>query len=160
MKKLVLAAAILAASAASTFAADMAARPYTKAPLAPPILTYDWSGIYVGGAVGGAWHDTEGDLYNAPGFFWRTDSESRLIYGGFAGIQKQWGNFVLGIEGGWVLEGELPGSEGGVQRQRITWTPGADGTVTQHWETSDDGVTWTTSFLGLYRPAEGSAPPP
>ena len=101
MKKLVLAASILAASAASAFAADMAARPYTKAPVAPPVLTYDWSGIYVGGAVGGAWHDTEGDLYNAPGFFWRTDSESRLIYGGFAGIQKQWGNFVLGIEGGW-----------------------------------------------------------
>jgi outer membrane immunogenic protein len=24
-----------------------------------------------------------------------------LIYGGFAGIQKQWGNFVLGIEGGY-----------------------------------------------------------
>ncbi|MBR1227309.1 MULTISPECIES: outer membrane protein [unclassified Bradyrhizobium] len=102
MKKLVLAAAILAASVVSAFAADMAARPYTKAPVAPPVITYDWSGIYIGGAVGGAWDTTDGVLYNAvPGAFWRTDSQSRLIYGGFAGIQKQWGNVVLGIEGGW-----------------------------------------------------------
>ena len=102
MKKLVLAASILAASVASAFAADIAARPFTKAPVAPPVVTYDWSGIYIGGAVGGAWDTTDGVLYNAfPGAFWRTDSQSRLIYGGFAGIQKQWGNFVLGIEGGW-----------------------------------------------------------
>ena len=102
MKKLVLAASILAASAASAFAADMAARPYTKAPVAPPVLTYDWSGIYVGGAIGGAWHDTGGEFYNVPGFLWGTsNSDSALIYGGFAGIQKQWGNFVLGIEGGY-----------------------------------------------------------
>jgi outer membrane immunogenic protein len=100
MKKLVLAASILAASAVSAFAADMPAR-FAKAPVAPPVLIYDWSGIYVGGAVGGAWHDTDGIFYNAPGFFWRTESQSALIYGGFAGIQKQWGNFVLGIEGGY-----------------------------------------------------------
>ena len=60
-----------------------------------------------------------------------------------------------GLRGGaMVLEGELPATAGGVQHQRITWTPRADGTVTQHWETSDDaGETWTTSFLGVYRRA-------
>jgi outer membrane immunogenic protein len=100
MKKLVLAASILAASAVSAFAADMPAR-IAKAPVAPPILTYDWSGMYVGGAVGGAWSDTGGVFYNAPGFLWGTGSSSTLIYGGFAGIQKQWGNWVLGIEGGY-----------------------------------------------------------
>jgi outer membrane immunogenic protein len=100
MKKLVLAASILAASAVSASAADMAPR-YTKAPVAAPVLTYDWSGIYIGGAVGGEWDTTNGNFYNAPGFFWHTANDSRLIYGGFAGIQKQWGNFVLGIEGGW-----------------------------------------------------------
>ena len=57
-------------------------------------------------------------------------------------------------DGAMVLEGELPATAGGVQHQRITWTPRADGTVTQHWETSDDaGETWTTSFLGVYRRA-------
>ena len=100
MKKLVIAASILAASAVSAFAADMPAR-IAKAPVAPPVLTYDWSGIYFGGAVGGAWHDTAGDFFNAPGFLWHSGSETGLIYGGFGGIQKQWGNFVLGVEGGW-----------------------------------------------------------
>jgi outer membrane immunogenic protein len=101
MKKLVLAASILAASAVSAFAADMPAR-IAKAPVVPPVVTYDWSGLYFGGAVGGAWHDTAGDFYNFPGFLWHTGGgDGGLIYGGFAGIQKQWGNFVLGIEGGY-----------------------------------------------------------
>lgn len=55
-------------------------------------------------------------------------------------------------DGAMVLEGEAPAADGRTQRQRITWTPAADGSVTQHWQTSvDDGATWTTSFLGLYR---------
>ncbi len=53
MKRLVLAASILAASTASSFAADLAARPYTKAP--PPVVAamYDWSGFYIG--INGGW---------------------------------------------------------------------------------------------------------
>jgi hypothetical protein len=63
---------------------------------------------------------------------------------------------VLRLQGGrrgdtLVLEGELA-SAGGRQQQRITYTPADDGSVTQHWETSDDaGRTWATSFLGVYR---------
>jgi hypothetical protein len=35
--------------------------------------------------------------------------------------------------------------------QKITWTPNADGTVRQHWQSSeDDGKTWTTVFDGKY----------
>ena len=54
MKKLVIAASILAASTASAFTADLAARPYTKA---PPIVAalYDWSGFYIGINGGGVW---------------------------------------------------------------------------------------------------------
>ena len=33
---------------------------------------------------------------------------------------------------------------------RITWTPRADGTVRQLWETSADGKTWSAIFDGLY----------
>jgi len=68
---------------------------------------------------------------------------------------------VLRLEGGpgdgaMVLAGELA-KDGGVQRQRITWTPAPDGSVTQHWQVSDDdGGSWTTSFLGIYRRAEGA----
>ena len=37
-------------------------------------------------------------------------------------------------------------------RDRITWTPNADGTVRQHWEQSPDGgATWKTLFDGLYK---------
>jgi hypothetical protein len=34
---------------------------------------------------------------------------------------------------------------------RISWTPQAEGTVRQHWETSTDGgKSWTTAFDGRY----------
>jgi hypothetical protein len=56
-------------------------------------------------------------------------------------------------DGRMVLEGVLPKPGGqGEQRQRIAWTPNDDDSVTQHWETSDDdGATWRTAFLGIYR---------
>ena len=49
-----------------------------------------------------------------------------------------------------VLEGEAPDPEGVLRRNRITWTPGADGSVGQHWEVHD-GETWNTAFDGQYR---------
>jgi hypothetical protein len=43
---------------------------------------------------------------------------------------------------------------------RITWTPNADGTVRQLWETSTDaGKTWSVAFDGLYRRKDGGAAP-
>ena len=55
MKKFLLATVGLAAlgMAAPASAADLAARPYTKAP--PPILApiYDWTGFYIGGTAAG-----------------------------------------------------------------------------------------------------------
>lgn len=63
---------------------------------------------------------------------------------------------VLRLEGGlrdgsMVLEGELT-EDGQTILQRITWTPSADGSVTQLWETSEDGGdTWSTAFNGTYR---------
>ena len=41
--------------AAPAFAADMPARPYTKAPAyTAPQVVYNWTGFYIGGHVGGA----------------------------------------------------------------------------------------------------------
>ena len=48
MKKFALAVSILAASAVSASAADLAARPYTKAPPPVAVAMYDWSGFYIG----------------------------------------------------------------------------------------------------------------
>jgi hypothetical protein len=49
-----------------------------------------------------------------------------------------------------VLTSEPAGTPGGVQ-QRISWTPGDDGSVRQLWESSaDGGRTWTVQFDGRY----------
>jgi outer membrane immunogenic protein len=54
MNRFALAVSLLAVSAVSASAADLAARPYTKAP--PVVVTvYDWSGFYLGANGGGAW---------------------------------------------------------------------------------------------------------
>ncbi len=68
---------------------------------------------------------------------------------------------VLRIEGGlqdgtMTMRGVLPGKTRGEQWQRLVWTPNADGSVTQQWETSDDaGKSWQVSFLGIYRHPAG-----
>jgi hypothetical protein len=54
MNKFALAVFTLAVSAVSASAADLAARPYTKAP-AVVVAAYDWSGFYIGANGGGAW---------------------------------------------------------------------------------------------------------
>jgi len=82
--------AILSASAAS--AADLAARPYTKAPMAAPSLVYDWTGFYIGGHVGGAFR---GNSNNAVG----GGNDGRFMGGGQIGWDTQFGgNWVFGLE--------------------------------------------------------------
>ena len=55
MKKLILALSAVAALTGPALAADMAARPYTKAP-APMAAVYNWTGFYIfGGGGGGLW---------------------------------------------------------------------------------------------------------
>ena len=49
-----------------------------------------------------------------------------------------------------VLEGAgMNGSE--PVKHRITWTPNADGTVRQFWQTAGADGKWKTTFDGLYR---------
>jgi outer membrane immunogenic protein len=56
MKKLVLALTAVAAFTASASAADLGARPYTKAPVAVA-PAYNWTGFYIfGGGGGGLWN--------------------------------------------------------------------------------------------------------
>lgn len=63
---------------------------------------------------------------------------------------------LLLLEGGlrgrdMVLEGSTTDGKGVVTRHRITWMPNEDGTVRQHWESTDASGAWTTAFDGLYR---------
>jgi outer membrane immunogenic protein len=54
MKKNLLGAVALVALAGPAFAADIPARPYTKAPAyTAPAVVYNWTGFYIGGHVGG-----------------------------------------------------------------------------------------------------------
>ncbi|MEH2476178.1 outer membrane immunogenic protein [Nitrobacteraceae bacterium AZCC 2161] len=93
MKKLLLSAsAIVAAAALSTsaFAADLPARPYTKAPAyTAPAVVYNWTGFYIGGHVGGAFGDNssiQGD-------------GGRFLGGVQGGADYQFAsNWVIGIE--------------------------------------------------------------
>lgn len=100
MKKIVFAACILAISTVGASAADLAARP-AKAPLMVPEPIISWSGLYVGGQAGGAWLDARANFTNDAGILdpLRFDSATSFIGGGHAGLQGQWGTWVLGIEG-------------------------------------------------------------
>ncbi|MFT4120901.1 outer membrane protein [Bradyrhizobium sp.] len=55
MKKSLIAAAAVMLGVSGAHAADIAARPYTKAPV--PAAAYDWSGFYVGVNAGYGWDD-------------------------------------------------------------------------------------------------------
>ncbi|MBR0700671.1 outer membrane protein [Bradyrhizobium sp. 62B] len=87
MKKVLLASACLFALAAPASAADLAARPYTKAPVAPMASVYNWTGFYLGVVGGGAWENASGDPKMKGGFV-----------GGTAGYNWQTGNVVFGLE--------------------------------------------------------------
>jgi outer membrane immunogenic protein len=92
MKKFLLGSVALGAMLAGpAMAADMP----VKAP--PPIVYYDWSGLYLGFNVGGTWYDVDRTYPNAPLENFRT-SDSDAIFGFHAGVQGQWGHWVLGIE--------------------------------------------------------------
>jgi outer membrane immunogenic protein len=100
VKRLFLAGvAITAVMAGSAFAADMP----LKAP--PPVLAYDWSGIYIGGVVGGAWGHIDssdpglgliGTLINVPVV--QTTTNSSFIGGVEGGDRYQFGKLVIGWE--------------------------------------------------------------
>jgi hypothetical protein len=62
---------------------------------------------------------------------------------------------LLLLEGGlrgqsMVLEGQMVETDGQVTKHRITWTPNTDGTVRQHWESTDSKGQRKTLFDGTY----------
>ncbi|MCA1394153.1 porin family protein [Bradyrhizobium sp. IC3123] len=109
MKKLAFAtAALMALFTGAASAADLAARPYTKAPAIAPI--YDWSGFYVGINGGGGWAEKCWDIYNdagftvAPPFREGCHNASGATVGGQIGYRWQATNWVFGVEaqGNWA----------------------------------------------------------
>jgi outer membrane immunogenic protein len=101
MKKFILGAvAALALGPAATLAADLP----VKAP--PPVVLYDWTGFYIGGAAGGSLggsnhYDPTGVRLTADGY----NVKGGLV-GGTLGYNWQVSSFVFGFEGdvSWVGE--------------------------------------------------------
>ena len=61
------------------------------------------------------------------------------------------------VNGEMVLEGQRRLADGTDVTDRITWTPNADGTLRQVWQSSRDrGMRWTMVFDGTYRRRGGS----
>ncbi|MGX1323116.1 outer membrane immunogenic protein [Bradyrhizobium sp. USDA 377] len=98
-KNLLLAAVSLVAlsAAAPALAADLAARPYTKAPPAMVAAIYDWSGFYIGINGGGGSSHATWDFVGV-GREGSHDATGGTV-GGQIGYRWQSGQWVFGVEG-------------------------------------------------------------
>lgn len=104
MKKFLLATVGLMAlglASAPASAADLAARPYTKA---PPMVQamYDWSGFYAG--INGGWAQTSDRRTDPAGALFGDHHPDGGTVGGQVGYRWQTGSFVFGLEaqGNWA----------------------------------------------------------
>src|SRR5882762_7505809 len=106
MKKILLVTASLIAlgAAAPAMAADLAARPYTKA---PPMMVavYDWSGFYVG--INGGWGSSHNSWDSVSPFLVGPEGSHDATggtVGGQVGYRWQAGTWVFGLEaqGNWA----------------------------------------------------------
>jgi outer membrane immunogenic protein len=109
MDRFALAVSLLAFSAASASAADLAARPYTKAPPVAVASVHDWSGFYIGGNGGGAWSHK----------CW--DANPFTIDLGFIPPFT-----IAGPEGCHTASGATAGGQAGYRWQRAAWVFGLE----------------------------------
>jgi hypothetical protein len=82
------------------------------------------------------------NIYDAGGKMWHqtwvdTSGTLLLLEGGLRG-------------GSMVLEGKTVGTDSQTTKHRITWTPAADGSVRQLWESTDAKGQWSIAFDGQY----------
>jgi outer membrane immunogenic protein len=147
MKKLLLGAAgLVALSSANALAADLPLR----AP-APVVAAFSWTGLYVGGNVGGHWgSDSISTTANPVGFpppnidaLTPTTLKPQGVTGGFQmGYNWQINNFVFGLEGdaNWL---------GGTASRHLVF-PAANLAPGSPMDNSTSG-----RFLGTFRPRAG-----
>ena len=101
MKNFLLGTVALIALTATASAADMAARPYTKAPayVASPI--YNWTGFYIGGHIGGAFNGNNGFAGVSS-----SNNDGQFMGGVQGGYDYQFApNWVMGIEANYSWTG-------------------------------------------------------
>ena len=137
MKKLLLATVALVVLGAPALAADLRARPYTKAP--PPIAApiYNWTGFYIGAHLGVAFGNDD----NFNGLVVGSNNDARFLGGVQGGFDYQFApNWVLGAEAqhswlggnamnvafpnGYVYTNDRRGIGSVTGRLGYTWGPG------------------------------------
>ena len=136
MKKLVIALTALAAFTGSAVAADLGARPYTKAP-APVAMAPSWTGFYIfGGGGGGIWSANGGvdDSVTGACIICTNTRTGGDGWFGTVGAGYDWQNaaWVLGIFGDGTF-GSLRGNIGdatappvvGTVKMETAWAAGA-----------------------------------
>lgn len=108
-----------------------------------------------------SWSGQKGGHGNSLNYYSRDDGRWHQIWVDGGGGRLELSGGLAGEA--MVLEGtKSHATKTGVrQTQRITWTPHADGSVRQHWQTSEDtGTSWETVFDGRYvRKAPAPAKP-
>jgi len=96
------------------------------------------------------------ESYRTPGTY---SGESINIYDASRKVWHQtWADstgLLLTLEGGFrdgrmVLEGAGIDAAGKPIKHRISWSANADGSVRQHWESTDAAGVWSTAFDGKY----------
>jgi len=103
MKKLLIAAAAVAC--------------FSAAPASAQAPMFDWSTFYVGGNAGAMWNDDIGGGFTipaAPGNSFIANGQTVGIAGIHGGLQRQWGNWILGAEGGFSATFSGFGSSNGL----------------------------------------------
>ena len=111
MKKFLAGVIGAAAFAGNALAADLPARVPLKA-TPNEVVAYNWSGFYTASSLGGGWQNIDGVTIGGLADNSRT---SRGWSGSHVGLQGQWGNWVLGVEGSYAspLDGKFSTSAGG-----------------------------------------------
>jgi outer membrane immunogenic protein len=121
MKKLLLALAAVAAFSGSAMAADLAARPYTKAPPPPPLPS--WTGFYIfGGAGGGIWDADDVSRITGTGVpLSISQRQGGDGWFGTVGLGYDWqfnGPWVVGL----LADGQFGSLRGTIQDPFADWT--------------------------------------
>ena len=94
------------------------------------------------------WRSTAGVTGRSINAWSRQDGHWHQTWLGSGGMLLQLAGELR--DGSMVLEGRTVGPEGKDVKQRISWTPQADGSVRQHWQQSrDGGEHWSTVFRWL-----------
>jgi outer membrane immunogenic protein len=119
-------AAVVSLLATSAFAADLAPRPYTKAPVIPVVI-YDWTGFYIGGNAGYSWgrEKTDGNLTGTSSVsVFRTAGPTLL-----AGFPVVTPLATLPLTGRANVNGFVGGGQAGYNWQRGTWLFGLEADI-------------------------------